>query len=106
MVRLYGDVTCDRQAESILRSLQPIAPERHGLWPPSTQAHFEQEKLKGMDMSKEPIKHYITCNPNYPEKPEGEAPREEVVIELDVELDEQVRQCVDCGALVVERKKR
>lgn len=42
------------------------------------------------------IKHYATCRSDYPEKPEGEEAQAITIIELDD--NEKVRQCNDCGA--------
>ena len=42
------------------------------------------------------LKHYPTCSPHYPEKPDGE-PAALVVI-IDIGNGERVRQCMDCGA--------
>jgi len=48
------------------------------------------------------IKHYPTCNPNYPEKEQGEKAQQTIRIPLD---DNQVVvQCVDCGAFGIEHK--
>lgn len=48
------------------------------------------------------IKHYPTCNGDYPEKSEGEEAQKAIRIPLD---DNQVViQCIDCGAFEVEHK--
>ena len=48
------------------------------------------------------IKHYPSCNSNYPEKPRGEAPRSTTGIDLG---EETVRTCNDCGAHELVRTK-
>lgn len=48
------------------------------------------------------IKHFDTCNADYPEKVKGELPQE--IMEIPMPDGETVRQCVDCGA--IERIKR
>jgi len=42
--------------------------------------------------------HHPNCNPNYPEKVEGEAPQQLQLIDLGD--GEWVKQCVDCGAVI------
>ena len=48
------------------------------------------------------IRHYQTCNSNYPEKPEGEQAQKVTRIPLDEH--QVVLQCVDCGAFEVEHR--
>ena len=50
------------------------------------------------------MKHYPTCNPNYPEKEEGEKAQKTIAIPLDD--NQEIVQCVDCGAFEVKRKKK
>ena len=47
------------------------------------------------------IQHYPGCTADYPEKVDGEAPQAIQVVEIDD--GEEVHQCVDCGAFVIER---
>lgn len=49
------------------------------------------------------IQHYPNCRADYPEKPEGEAPRHVQAIELDDH--ETAYVCTDCGASVVVANK-
>lgn len=46
--------------------------------------------------SKSLVKHYESCNPSYPEKVKGEAPG--LLTRVDLDDDEFILQCVDCGA--------
>jgi hypothetical protein len=48
------------------------------------------------------IRHWPGCTPDYPEKLVTEAPREEC--EIDMHDGTIVRQCVDCGAYVLDWK--
>ncbi len=48
------------------------------------------------------IVHYKGCNAKYPEKPEGEKPQQ--IEELELDDNEVVLQCVDCGAFEVVQK--
>lgn len=45
------------------------------------------------------ILHFKGCTADYPEKPENETPRQITKIEIDD--NEVVHQCVDCGAFIV-----
>lgn len=42
------------------------------------------------------IQHFDSCRSDYPEKPEGDAPRK--IIDVDIDNGETVHQCSDCGA--------
>lgn len=48
------------------------------------------------------IQHYPTCHANYPEKLKNEKAQQ--IMEIDLDDDEKVLQCVDCGASVVVKK--
>lgn len=48
------------------------------------------------------IVHYKTCNAKYPEKPADEQPQQ--IVEMELDDNEVVRQCVDCGAFEVVEK--
>jgi hypothetical protein len=55
------------------------------------------------------IKHFTTCNADYPEKPEDELPQEimEISIGTMENPGETLLQCVDCGASeIVTRSRR
>ena len=45
------------------------------------------------------MRHYRNCNPNYPEKPKGEAPQS--TTDVDLGNNEVARTCNDCGAFEV-----
>lgn len=45
------------------------------------------------------IKHYDTCHSDYPEKPDGELPRQ--IMKIPMDDGEIVFSCTDCGAYVV-----
>lgn len=51
-----------------------------------------------MELKKEDIKHHATCNPFYPEKPEGEPPKH--IIRVDLYDSYYSLVCGDCGAFV------
>lgn len=46
------------------------------------------------------VVHYPSCRADYPEKPEGEAPRE--LQEMDLEDGYKALVCKDCGASVTD----
>lgn len=49
-------------------------------------------------MKAEDIKHHASCRADYPEKPDGEAPR--ATTEIDLDDGYKALVCVDCGAQV------
>jgi ssDNA-binding Zn-finger/Zn-ribbon topoisomerase 1 len=45
------------------------------------------------------IKHFSNCKADYPEKPIGEKPQE--IIKIEIDNNEIVHQCSDCGAFII-----